>query len=136
MNLDKIVAVSGLPGLYNLTSTRTNGLLITDFDEGVTKFVSTRQHQFTPLATVSIYTNDDSVELQKVFRAIKEKETEIVPVDINKSSAEIRDYFLKILPDHDIEKVHISDIKKVLKWYEFLKKHDLLQFEAETKEEE
>lgn len=127
MNLEKFVAVSGFPGLFKLINTRSNGILISDPDTGKTRFVSVRQHQFTPLATVGIYTFDDTVELTKVFKSIKEQSAVNPVIDIHKSSAEIRDYFQKILPEHDPDKVHISDIKKMIKWYEYLNTRGLLE---------
>lgn len=136
MSYDKFVAVSGLPGLYSLINTRNNGLIISDPDTDKTRFVSIRQHQFTPLATVGIYTFDDTVELEKVFLSIKEKEPDLPIVDINDSSQKIREYFTKILPEHDPDKVHISDIKKILKWYDFLNSRGLLEKTDEKSETE
>lgn len=136
MSYDKFVAVSGLPGLYSLINTRNNGLIISDPDTDKTRFVSIRQHQFTPLATVGIYTFDDTVELEKVFLSIKEKEPDLPIVDINDSSQKIREYFTKILPEHDPDKVHISDIKKILKWYDFLNSRGLLEKIDEKSETE
>ncbi len=136
MSYEKFVAVSGLPGLYSLINTRNNGLIISDPDTGKTRFVSIRQHQFTPLATVGIYTFDDTVELEKVFLSIKEKEPDLPIVDINDSSQKIREYFTKILPEHDPDKVHISDIKKILKWYDFLNSRGLLEKTDEKSETE
>lgn len=136
MSYEKFVAVSGLPGLYSLINTRNNGLIISDPDTGKTRFVSIRQHQFTPLATVGIYTFDDTVELEKVFLSIKEKEPDMPIVDINDSSQKIREYFTKILPEHDPDKVHISDIKKILKWYDFLNSRGLLEKTDEKSETE
>jgi hypothetical protein len=127
MNLEKFVAVSGFPGLFKLINTRSNGILISDPDTGKTRFVSVRQHQFTPLATVGIYTFDDTVELSKIFKTMQEQSAENPIIDIRKSSTEIRDYFLKILPEHDPDKVHISDIKKLIKWYEYLNARGLLE---------
>ncbi|MEZ4906779.1 MAG: hypothetical protein R2771_03835 [Saprospiraceae bacterium] len=134
MNLEKYIAVSGLPGVFVLASTRPNGLLITDIDNDVTKFISTRQYQFTPLATVSIYTEDDAVELSKVFNSMLEKKAELPPVDVNSSSPELREYFFKILPEHDPEKVHISDIKKVIKWFVYLDSRGLITEDSSEEE--
>lgn len=136
MSYEKFVAVSGLPGLHSLVNTRNNGLIISDPDTGKTRFVSIRQHQFTPLATVGVYTFEDTVELEKVFSSIKEKESELPIVDINDSSQKIREYFTKILPEHDPDKVHISDIKKILKWYDFLNSRGLLEKSEEKSETE
>ena len=134
MKLDKYIAVSGFPGLYELINTRNNGLLIADLDSGKTRFVSTRKHQFTPLGTVAIYTFDDATELIKIFKTMSEQSNENPVVDLGKSSAEIRAYFEKILPDYDPDRVHVSDIKKVIKWYNFLNDKNILVFESDEEE--
>ena len=134
MKLDKYIAVSGFPGLYELVNTRSNGLLIADLETGKTRFVSTRKHQFTPLGTVAIYTFDDATELMKIFKTIAEQ-TDVNPiVELNQSSANIRAYFEKILPDYDPDRVHVSDVKKVIKWYKYLKDKDLLSFDSDEEE--
>lgn len=135
MNLEKFVAVTGFPGLYKLINTRSNGILISDPDTGKTRFVSARQHQFTPLATVGIYTFEDTVELEKVFDSMKKMEQENPVVEPASSPAVLREYFAKVLPEHDPDKVHISDIKKLIKWYEYLNSRGLLEHSISTEEE-
>ncbi len=134
MKLEKYIAVSGMSGLFKLVSTRNNGILIEDFDNNGTKFVSTRKHQFTPLGTIALYTNEDSVELNKVFKSMHELKGEIGLVSLNSSSSELRDYFVKVLPDYDPDRVHISDIKKVIKWYNFLEERGLMVFDSDEEE--
>lgn len=134
MKLDKYIAVSGLPGIYELINTRNNGLLISDLDNGKTRFVSTRKHQFTPLGTIAIYTYEDATELKKVFKTISEQLESNPLISTNESSSKIREYFEKILPDYDPERVHVSDIKKVIKWYSFLDSRNLLTFESDEEE--
>ncbi|MEL6123943.1 MAG: DUF5606 domain-containing protein, partial [Bacteroidota bacterium] len=73
MRIDEVVAVSGLPGLFKIGATRSNGLIVEDIDTGKSRFVSVRKHQFTPLATVAIYTDMDTVEIDHVFKAMLEK---------------------------------------------------------------
>ncbi|MCZ2339420.1 MAG: DUF5606 domain-containing protein, partial [Chitinophagales bacterium] len=68
--MKNILAVSGLPGLYKLNATKSNGLLVSDLDSGKTRFCSVRQHQFTPMETVAIYTDDDTIEISKVFQSM------------------------------------------------------------------
>ena len=135
MDLEKFVAVSGLPGLYKLINTRANGILISDPDTGKTRFVSARQHQFTPLATVGIYTFDDTVELEKVFGLMKKMEAEHPVIEPASNPASLREYFEKVLPEHDPDKVHISDIKKLIKWYEFLNSRGLIELSVSSEEE-
>ncbi len=134
MKLDKYIAVSGFPGLHELINTRNNGLIVKDLDNGKTRFVSTRKHQFTPLATVAIYTYDDATELKVIFKKMHELSEELQVIDIKKSGDEIKDYFEKILPDFDKDRVHVSDIKKVIKWYNFLNQRNLLDFSSDEEE--
>lgn len=141
MNLEKVVAVSGLPGLYNLVATRNNGLIIEDMDSGARKFVSVREHAFTPLASVSIFTYDDPVEIDKIFQNMQQHLSTHDPAAIiQQANPKISAYFEIILPDYDRDRVHIGDMKKVLKWFTFLHERGLLSettgaIEAEKEEE-
>jgi len=136
MKIDELIHVSGLPGLYKIGASRNNGIIIEDIDTGKSRFASMRKHQFTPLGTVAIYTEDDAEELTKVFDTIEVKAGD-TPVPSVKSSSEILfEYFKKILPNYDREQVLISDIKKVIKWYTFLKDRSLYPFESSSEEEE
>ncbi len=126
MSYKDFVAVSGLPGLYKLVTTRNNGLVVEDVDTGKTKFLSVRKYQFTPLETVAIYTDDDAEEISEVFSKIETMEPTL-PIPENGAKApELFEYFEQVLPDYDRERVMISDVKKVLKWYKFLKSRELL----------
>lgn len=133
MNLKDILAVSGLPGLYKLVSNRNNGLVVQDLDGGKSIFCSLRKHQFTPMETVAIYTYEDSMEMSKIFDNIREIGDVVNP---NASGAEISKYFRSIVPDYDEERVYVSDMKKVLKWYTILDEKGYLDMEAPASEEE
>jgi len=122
MNLENIVAVSGLPGLYNMVGNRPNGLLVADMDKGATKFCSIRKHQFTPLETCSIYTDMDTAPLKDIFVSMISKP----PIDLKSSSQDLHKYFREVLPEYDEDRVHISDIKKVIKWFNFLNEKGLM----------
>ena len=126
MNLQPYVAVSGAPGVFILKTPRSNGLVVEEIDTGKVKFFSTRKHQFTPLGTVAIYTLDDSTELKKVFQSMLDQMAENPPVDTKAPNHELFEYFEKVLPDFDEDRVYISDIKKVIKWFNFLNSRDLL----------
>ncbi len=135
MNLEKYIAVSGLPGIYELITTRNNGLVVADMDSGKTRFCTMRKHQFTPLGSVAIYTYGDAVEIVKIFQKMEEESVNYPIVASNASSQILFEYFTKILPDFDRDKVFVSDIKKVLKWYQFLKERNKLDFSASSEEE-
>ena len=132
MNLKDFVAVSGLPGIYRMAANRSNGLIVADLDTGKRRFASSRKHQFTLLESIAIFTDDDdSVELAKVFKSMEEQAADN-PIPNNSAKAqELREYFLDVLPNHDRDRVHISDIKKVVKWYSFLLERDLLNLPEE-----
>jgi hypothetical protein len=134
MNLDEFIAVSGLPGVYKVGASRSNGLLLEDIDTGKTRFASVRKHQFTPLASVAIYTLMDSTPLSDIFETMKAQMAENPPVSTSADAAEIFAYFEKILPDFDRDKVYISDIKKVIKWFVFLEERSLLVTPSDEEE--
>ncbi len=134
--IEKYVAVSGLPGIYKINSTRTNGLLIENMDTGKTKFISMRKHQFTPLATVSIYTEEDTRELSKVFQSMLDQFEDNPPPATNAKASDLFEYFEDILPTYDKDQVYIGDVKKVIKWFNFLKERQFFEDTTVSDEEE
>lgn len=136
MNLDKFVAVAGMSGLFQLVANRNNGLILEDLNSGKRKFVPSRGNQFTPLGTIGIYTNDgESTELKEVFKNMLGRMEDLPPVDINTDHDALRNYFAQILPEFDRDRVSISDIKKVIKWFSFLKEKNLLTTDIQEEEE-
>jgi hypothetical protein len=138
MNLEKLVAVSGLPGLHKVVGNRSNGLIIEDLDSGKRRFASTRQYQFTPLGSIAIYTDDgESTELKNVFISMQEKLLEgQQPADPNTTPDALFAYFSVVLPNYDRDRVHAGDVKKVIRWFNFLNAKGLLVEEAQADEEE
>ncbi len=134
MNLDDLIAVSGLPGLYRMAANRSNGLIVEHLETGKRRFVSSRKHQFTPLGSIAIYTDDgDSVELANVFRNMRDQFDDRPPVDTSAKSEELFDYFADVLPNYDPDRVYPGDVKKVIKWFNSLKENGLL---TDSEEEE
>lgn len=123
MKLDDIISVTGLPGLYHLLASRSNGLLIETLDTKKRQFVSARKHQFTPLVSVGIYTYMDTVGLDEVLKRVHaSQETNPLP-DVNDKADTLRAWFKSIVSDHDEDRVHINDIRKLIKWYLFLRQY-------------
>jgi hypothetical protein len=129
MNIKNIIAVSGLPGLYKLVASKNNGLIVADPDTGKTRFCSIRQHQFTPMETVAIYTDTDSIEMSKVFQIMYDKSSELSIPSANDAHPILIKYFEEIIPDYDRDRVYHSDMKKVIKWYNFLNERGLITVE-------
>lgn len=137
MNLENLIAVSGMSGIYRMAANRSNGLIIEDLQSGKRKFAPARRHQFTPLESIGIYTDDgDTVELKYVFRNMLQQLEDNPPVAHNASPDILRDYFGDILPNYDPDKVYIGDIKKIIKWFNFLRERDFLTLEDEENLEE
>ena len=136
MKLDNIISVTGLPGLYKLLASRPNGLLIESFENSKRQFVSGRKHQFTPLVSVGIYTYTDVVGLDEVLKKVQESENTTPLPDPNDKADDLRAWFKALVPEHDEDRVHINDIRKLIKWYLFLKLYAWEQVNVVTDEEE
>ncbi len=135
MEYREIVAVTGLGGLYQLITTKSDGAIVRNVADKTTKFISARQHNVTPLESIEVYTTGDNVRLHNVFQKMQEHETKIPLVDAGKADNNaIKQYFTTIFPEFDQERVYVSDMKKMLKWYDVLKANDLLKFEQQTDE--
>lgn len=135
MNLEKLVVVSGIAGIHRVAANRNNGLIIEDLDSGKKRFASSRKHQFTPLESIAIYTTMDSKELKHVFQSMLDQFEDNPPAKANGKAEDIKEYFADVLPDYDPDQVHLSDMKKVIKWFNFLKERDLLKAEEAPKKE-
>ncbi|NJN35517.1 MAG: DUF5606 domain-containing protein [Saprospiraceae bacterium] len=137
IDVQKFVAVSGKTGVFKLVAVRNNGIIIEDLDSKVRSFTATNQMNFSPFETVQIFTNtaEDVTTLAQVFTNMKsQKEAFQVPSE-KSASSELRAYFTAVVPEHDQARVHISDIKKIIKWFSFLDSRDLLKEKIEEKVE-
>lgn len=123
-DFDSLVSVSGLSGLYRVVANRQNGLIIEDLHSGQRRFAPARSHQFSLLASIGIYTYEDTEDLRAVF--VKMKDSGLERPSAQEGDAALREYFRQILPDHDEDRVRISDIRKIIKWYGFLEAASLL----------
>ncbi len=137
MEYREIVAVTGLSGLYQLLTTKSDGAIVRSVADKTTKFISARQHNVTPLESIEVYTTGENVRLQEVFQKMLQNEATTPLADPKSADPNaIKAYFKSIFPEFDDERVYASDMKKMLKWYELLKANDLLRFEEEKTEEE
>lgn len=125
MELDQLLAISGIPGLHKMVANRANGLVVEDIAQKKRRFCSIRKHQFTPLGSISIYTMTDTIPLKTVLQKMHEVTDEMPEAKSDKNT--LTDYFSSIVPDFDRDKVYASDIKKLIKWYRFMESHDLLE---------
>jgi len=122
MEYGKIISVTGMPGLYELLSSKNDGAIVRSLDDKTTKFVSSRIHNFSHLESIEIYTVRDNVNLVDVFQAM-DKSSEKLPD--GKDTAALKKYFETVYPDIDFERVYVSDLKKMAKWLQVLKANDV-----------
>ncbi|MET0243475.1 MAG: DUF5606 domain-containing protein [Flavitalea sp.] len=122
MEYGKIISVTGMPGLYELLSSKNDGAIVRSLDDKSTKFVSSRVHNFSHLESIEIYTVRDNVNLVEVFQAM-DKSSEALPD--GKDAAKLKKYFESVYPDIDFERVYNSDLKKMAKWLQVLKSNDV-----------
>lgn len=135
MKYNELCAISGLSGLFQLISTKSDGAIVRSLDDQATKFVAARAHTVTPLDSIEVYTTGDNVRLWEVFQDFKVNESALEGFDLAKADNKaIKQVFAKLFPAHDAQRVYISDMKKMIKWYGILKKMDLLN-EAPAEEE-
>ena len=118
MEYNQLVAVSGLPGLFELVSSKADGGIVRSLEDNSTRFVSTRVHQFSHLESIEVYTIRETVNLVEVFKAM-EKASITLPVE--KDSAAVKNYFKQVFSDMDFERVYDSDRRKMVKWFTQLK---------------
>lgn len=127
--LDEILAISGQPGLYELTARTRNGFIAKSLLTGKTQTFSIRD-QVSVLSEIAIYTTTEEIPLHEVFHAIQTKETgKTVNVDIKDDKKKLMAYFEEIVPEFDRQRVYPSDAKKVIQWYNTLTENKILDLE-------
>lgn len=129
--LKGILAISGQPGLFKVLSEGKNGVIVESLLTGKkqTAFASAKM---STLEDIAIYTTHEDFPLKQVFKKISELENGGPAIQTSSKPEELKKYFEKILPDFDRERVYVSDIKKVLTWYNILQDKGLLNFEEVT----
>jgi hypothetical protein len=122
MEYAKIVAVTGLPGLFELVSSKSDGAIVRSLEDQSTKFVSSRIHNFSHLESIEVYTVRDNVNLVDIFTAMQSS-SEKMPDE--KDNSAVKKYFEKVYPDLDFDRVYSSDMKKMVKWFGVLKSNEI-----------
>jgi len=133
MEYNKLVAVTAMPGLFELISSRKDGAVVRSLDDNKTQFISNRLHNFTQLESIEIFTVQENVNLVDLFNAMDKAGGSLPDA---KDSAAVKKYFEKVYPDMDFERVYPSDMKKMVRWFEALKQHNIEIKLSEPVEEE
>jgi len=139
MEYNKLISVTGLGGLFELLGSKSDGAIVRGLDDKVTKFVSSRVHNFSHLESIEVYTVRDNVNLVEIFVAM---DGSAEPLPSDKDAKAVKAYFEKVYPDMDFERVYASDMKKMVKWFGTLKANEVVfklstaPAEEETTEQE
>lgn len=137
--LKRILAISGKPGLYKLISRGNRSLIVETLDAQKKRMPAMGTDKVISLNDIAMYTEEEEVPLPQVFDAVKKvQEGKQVTIDYKKASKdELFDFFAQVLPTFDRDRVHASDIKKLIQWYNLLLENGITEFvEEEEKAEE
>ena len=128
MDLSRVIAISGKPGLYRLVSQTRNGFVVEDLDKGK-KVSIAANYNVSLLDNVAIYGVSQEFPLAEVFFRIYKKENGGEAINHKSSGAELRAYMEQVLPEYDDSRVYDSDLKKLFQWYNILQSKGLLNID-------
>lgn len=135
MDLSKVLSIAGKPGLYSMVSQSKSGLIVESLLDG--KRIPAFSHErISSLEEISIFTETDDVPLKKVLQSIFKKEDGKKTISHKSSANDLKALMLEVLADYDEERVYVSDIKKLVNWYNLLVEKDLIDLVEEHSAEE
>lgn len=125
MTLSDLATVSGKGGLFKVLAPTKSGVILESIDEAKTKMIATSNHKLSLLNEISIYTTtkDGTVGLDEVLKKINKDFGDDLGVDANSDPAELKSFLKSVLPEYDENRVYVSDIKKLVKWYDVILKN-------------
>lgn len=135
---ERILTVSGKPGLYYLVSQGRNMFIVETVDAAKKRMPVYNHDKVVMLDDIAIYTDTEEVPLRDVMAKIYEKEGGLLPFDMKMATPEeIVEYFESVMPDYDKERVYLTHIKKLFSWYNLLVEYGVVDFKSdeETVEE-
>ncbi|MCH4146984.1 MAG: DUF5606 domain-containing protein [Prevotella sp.] len=130
--METILSIAGKAGLYKMVSRGKGNLIVEALDDTHKRMPAFATDRVTSLADIAMYTDAEDIPLWQVLKKVGEKEQgKEVSIEYKKCSGkELRAYFAEVLPNFDEDRVHDSDIKKLLQWYNILVKNGITDFEA------
>ena len=135
--LKTILAISGKPGLYKLVSRGTRNLIVESLDASHKRQPAFGADRIISLADIAMYTEEEEVPLRQVLTNIKEQEKGAVVSSLDYKTAskdELFDFMAKVLPSFDRDRVHASDVKKLIQWYNILIENGVSDFSEDLQE--
>jgi hypothetical protein len=135
MDLSGIISISGMPGLYKVVAQSKTGLIVESLIDKK-RIPAYSSYKISALEDISVFTTGDDMPLSEVFQKIYDKEKGGAAIDHKAADADLKKFFGDAMPEYDQERVYISDIRKMINWYNLLHKNDLLKQKKEEKSEE
>ncbi|MCH7535574.1 MAG: DUF5606 domain-containing protein, partial [Bacteroidetes bacterium] len=135
MELSKIIAISGKPGLFKVLAKSKNGVVVESVVDGQ-RFTAHSSYIISSFEDISIYSNNDDYPLKNVFKKISEKLSGDKCLDHKSTDEELKKFMIELLPDYDQDRVYVSDIRKLVKWYNILIEAKILDELLKEDEEE
>ena len=131
--METILSIAGKPGLFRLVSRGKMNLIVEALDETHKRMPAFATDRVTSLADIAMFTDSDDIPLWQVLKNMGEKEqSKECTLNYKKCTGkELKEYFAEVLPDFDRDRVHDSDIKKLIQWYNILVAAGLTDFEEE-----
>jgi hypothetical protein len=117
MEYNRIIAITGLGGLFELLSSKSDGAIVRSLEDQQSRFVSSRVHNFSHLESIEVYTVRENINLVDLFKAIQDSK-QALPEE--KDAAGVRSFFEKVYPELDFNRIYNSDMKKMVRWYSLL----------------
>lgn len=134
---ERILTISGKPGLYRLLSSGRNMIIVEMVDASKKRVPVHNTDKVVMLDDIAIYTDTEEVPLREVFAKIYEKENAVLPFDLKMATPEeLVAYFEEIMPDYDRERVYLTHIKKMYSWYNILVANGIVDFPTPEEETE
>ena len=134
---ERILTISGKPGLYRLLSSARNMIIVEMVDASKKRIPVHNTDKVVMLDDIAIYTDTEEVPLREVFAKIYEKENGVISIDLKMATPEEQvEYFEGIMPDYDRERVYLTHIKKMFSWYNILVANGVVDFKVEEEQTE
>ena len=134
---ERILTISGKPGLYRLLSSGRNMFIVETVDAAKKRMPVHNSDKVVMLDDIAIYTDTEEIPLREVFAKILEKEGGVLSFDLKAATPEeLVEYFESVMPDYDRERVYLTHIKKIYAWYNILVENGVVDFAREDVAEE
>lgn len=130
--LKEILSISGKPGLYKLVNNTSNAIIVESLLDGK-RFPAYSNSKIISLEDISIYTENEDMPLKEVLKRIFDKEKGADILSHKEATEKIQAYFEEVVPEYDKERVYVSDMRKIIQWYNLLSEKKILNFSEEKK---